>query len=130
MVWSNWQILMPKQEKERQSYTTVKRRIRTLTLMTPLERSLSKLSENHKNIVEMNTQNLAERVPEPLIKRVGGGVGVIDSTCITQSCNNACGFVLYLVPPPLGWSWCLSSCCCPHQPCCCDFHTLMFPVET
>ncbi len=44
--------------------------------MTPFERSLSKLSENHE-IVEIGSTEFnlwaAERVPEPLIKRRGGG---------------------------------------------------------
>ena len=44
--------------------------------MAPFERSLSKLSENQK-IFEHRIQVMAaERVPEPLIKRRGGGVVV------------------------------------------------------
>ncbi len=40
--------------------------------MTPFERSLSKLSENHKHRIHGIQVIAAQRVPEPLIKREGG----------------------------------------------------------
>ncbi len=43
--------------------------------MTLFERSLSKLSENHKIVEMVSTEFMAaERVPEPLIKQRGGGI--------------------------------------------------------